>query len=390
LYLGREKLHDGRAGGVSVAVLIGVDAGTFADVRAGVSRYLRETLSGMMVASPDDDFVLYSPVRIEVPLPRGRWRVRIPRMRRWSVPGHWLRDTIPRAIAEDGVDVFWGQNAMMPLRLRRPCRRVLTVHDVTGLIYPRTMRLSHRLSWDFNFRAAVRAADAVVAVSRATAQLVHRLVGTSAAKLVVIHEGCSSGLEPVARGDAQQRAAERFGLPEEFMLTVGTLEPRKDHATLLQVVRREANLPLLVIAGAIGWNSRGILRLVRRAESEGRARYVGRVSDPELAILYSAARLMLYPSLYEGFGLPVLEAMACGCPVLCSWSSSLPEVGGSAARYFRPRDTDDLSRQLRMMVGDQRLLSEMRVRGLERSARFSFSRAAEQVLDVLHRSAPVR
>jgi len=242
----------------------------------------------------------------------------------------------------------------------------------------------------FNFQAAVRAADAVVADSRATAQLVHRLVGTPAAQLVVIYVGCSRGLQPVMRGDAPQQAAERLGLPEEFMLTVGTIEPRKDHATLLQAVRREGNLPLLVIAGAVGWNSHGILRLVRRAESEGLARYVGRVSDRELASLYSAARLTLCTSIYEGFGLPVLESMTLGCPVLCSWSSSLPEVGGSAVRYFRPRDPDDLSRQLRKVLGDQRLLSEMRARGLEQSSRFSFRRAAEHMLDVLHGSAHVR
>jgi glycosyltransferase involved in cell wall biosynthesis len=365
-------------------MLIGVDAGAFADVRAGVSRYLREMLSEMMNASSRDDFVLYSPTPIDVPLPRGRWRVRVPRMRRWSVPGHWLRDTIPRAIADDSIDVFWGQNAMMPLRLRRPCRRVLTVHDVTGLACPSTMRQRHRLSWMFNFRAAVRAADLVVADSRATAHLVRHLVGTAATQVVVVPAGRSSGLDPVDPASARQQVAERFGLPEEFMLAVGTLEPRKDHATLLQAVKRGGSVPLLVIAGSIGWRSRSILGLVRRAESEGWARYVGRVSDRELASLYSAARLTLCTSIYEGFGLPVLEAMACGCPVLCSWSSSLPEVGGLAARYFRPRDPDDLSRQLRAVLGDQGLLSEMRARGLEQSARFSFRRAAQQMIDCLH------
>jgi alpha-1,3-rhamnosyl/mannosyltransferase len=241
----------------------------------------------------------------------------------------------------------------------------------------------------FNFRAAVRAADLVVADSRATAHLVRHLVGTAASQVVVVPAGRSSGLDPVDPASARQQVSERFGPPEEFMLAVGTLEPRKDHATLLQAVKRGGSVPLLVIAGSIGWRSRGILGLVRRAESEGWARYVGRVSDHELASLYSAARLTLCTSIYEGFGLPVLEAMACGCPVLCSWSSSLPEVGGVAARYFRPRDPDDLSRQLRSVLGDQGLLSEMRARGLAQSARFSFSRAARQLLDVLHGSAHV-
>ncbi len=371
-------------------VRVGVDVCAFADLGAGVARYLREMLVEMMAVSPNDEFVLYSPAPIKVPLPAGRWRVHIPSRRRSLFPGHWLRDTVPRAIADDGVDVFWGQNAMMPLRLRRPCRRVLTVHDVTGFVCPSTMRPRHRLSWMFNFHAAVRAADAVVADSQATAQLVHRLVGTPTDRVSVVYFGRSLGLEPVERVRAHREVAEFFGLPDEFMLTVGTLEPRKDHATLLQVVRCEVSLPLLVIAGAIGWNSRAILKLVRTAESEGRARYVGRVGDRELARLYSAARLTVYPSLYEGFGLPVLEAMACGCPVLCSWSSSLPEVGGRAARYFRPRATGDLSRQLANVLGDRALLNEMRALGLEQSARFSLRRAAEMLTDVLHGASPKR
>jgi len=235
----------------------------------------------------------------------------------------------------------------------------------------------------FNFKAAIRAADLIVSDSRATARLAHRLAGAESVRLVVIPMGYSSELYPIDRVVAQRRAADRFGLPQEFILTVGTLEPRKDYATLLRAITREVNLPLLVIAGAVGWHSRDVLRLVRRAESEGRARYVGRVSDADLASLYSSARAMLYPSVYEGFGLPVLEAMAFGCPVLCSWTSSLPEVGGTAARYFRPRDGDDLFRQLRAMLNDARLLGEMRARGIEQAARFSFRRAAEQMIDVL-------
>jgi alpha-1,3-rhamnosyl/mannosyltransferase len=239
----------------------------------------------------------------------------------------------------------------------------------------------------FNFRAAVRAADVVVADSWATARLVSRVLGTPSSQLIVIPPGRSSEFAPVALASARQQTAERFGLTDEYMLAVGTLEPRKDHATLLRAVTRAANLPLLVIAGAIGWRSRTTLRLVRRAESRGLARYVGRVSDCELASLYSGARLTVCTSIYEGFGLPVLEAMACGCPVLCSWSSSLPEVGGLAARYFRPRDADDLSRQLRAVLGDDQLSSEMRARGLEQSAGFSFRRAAQQMIDCLHGAA---
>jgi alpha-1,3-rhamnosyl/mannosyltransferase len=177
---------------------------------------------------------------------------------------------------------------------------------------------------------------------------------------------------------------ERFSLTGNFMLAVGTLEPRKDYLTLLKALRASRSLPPLAIVGAVGWNCSGILKAVREAEADGLVRYLGRVSDEELSALYSAAQVAVYPSFYEGFGLPVLEAMACGCPVLCSWSSSLPEVGGRAAAYFRPRDARDLAHRLNALLPDKGRLAEMREEGLAQAARFSFDRAAEQMVGVLH------
>lgn len=364
-------------------MLIGVDAVALAGPKAGVARYLRETLSHMIAEAPGVSFVLYSPVPIDAQLPVGDWCVRVPKKGRPPVPGVWLRDTLPRMIAEDRADVFWGQNQMMPSRWFRPCRRVLTVHDITGSIFPEALRLGHRLSWCLNFRAAVRSADVIVAVSIATASLLSKHVGVPVDSLSVVYPGRTREIEPVARAAARREVAERFALPDSYILTVGTLEPRKDHPTLLAALDRTAGLPLLVIAGGVGWRSRGILEQVRRAERKGRARYLGRVSDRDLGILYSAARLTVYPSFYEGFGSPVAEAMACGSPVLCSWSSSLPEVGGSAACYFRPHDSSHLALQLRTLLNDDVRLSEMGFSGVRQAAKFAYHDTAEQMLDLL-------
>jgi glycosyltransferase involved in cell wall biosynthesis len=362
-------------------MVIGVEALPFCGMAAGVSRYMRELLDRIMVLCPEDEFVFYSPMPAEVPLTHGRWRVRIPDTR--GFPGHWLRDVLPRMVADDRVDIFWGQNTSLPLRLARPCRRVLTVHDLTGIVCPRTMRLSHRLTWSVNFRAAVRAADAVVAVSMATERLIRRLTSVPQAMITVVYEGNPSILVPLPSGVARSLVKERFSLTGDFMLAVGTIEPRKDYQTLLDALRSIRSAPPLVIVGAVGWNCRGILKAIREAEADGMVRYLGRASDEELAALYSAAQVTIYPSFYEGFGLPVLEAMACGCPVLCSWSSSLPEVGGRAASYFRPRDAADLARRLDALLRDEGRLVDMREKGIAQAACFSFDRAAEQMVRVL-------
>ncbi|HTW90709.1 MAG TPA: glycosyltransferase family 1 protein [bacterium] len=369
---------------------IGIDAISLDEAGAGVSRYVREILTGMMAISPGDEFVLYSWQTIYLSAAGDNWHRRVARGRRWAVPGDWLRYTLPKMVADDGIDVFWGQNTVVPLRLRQPCRRVLTVHDMSGFVVPRTMEIKARLSWKSDLRAAVKVADSIVADSDATARLVRRFLGVPRERVTVVYAGCSSRLTAASTSAVQKDTASRLGLPDEYVLTVGTLEPRKNHATLLEAIRRNSAIPPLVIVGAVGWNSRGILSLVRDAERNGRARYLGRIDDEELAAVYRAARIMVYPSLYEGFGLPVLEAMSCGCPVLCSWSSSMPEVGGRAACYFRPKDALGLADKLQQLLSDDRRLAEMRAKGIEQAAKFSFDRASGKTLDVLHGVPQVR
>jgi alpha-1,3-rhamnosyl/mannosyltransferase len=146
----------------------------------------------------------------------------------------------------------------------------------------------------------------------------------------------------------------------------------------------------LVVAGRPGWNCSSILKAIDEQQALGRVRYLGMVEDCHLAALYSAARLLVCPSVYEGFGLPVLEAMACGCPVLCSWTSSLPEVAGDAGRYFRVRDVAGLARNLAMLVADPKALGEMSRAGLRRASLFGFRAAGVRVVEMVREGAAQR
>jgi alpha-1,3-rhamnosyl/mannosyltransferase len=152
---------------------------------------------------------------------------------------------------------------------------------------------------------------------------------------------------------------------------------------LLRALESVPDAPLLVVVGGTGWRCRETVRRIQALEAAGRVRHLGWVEDSSLAALYSGATLMVYPSFYEGFGLPVLEAMACGCPVLCSWSSSLPEVGGDVARYFRPRDGGDLARRIRELIDDAAVLAEMSAKGRRRAQGFSYRTSAEQMLRLM-------
>jgi alpha-1,3-rhamnosyl/mannosyltransferase len=289
-------------------------------------------------------------------------------------------------LAEDGVDVYWGQNQMMPPTMRHQCLKVLTVHDLTGILYPRMMTLRHRLSWCRNFRSAVRVADRLVVVSEATARLISVFFGPRA-RSHVVYPGHAGEFTMVDARSARESVMQEFGIPADYYMTVGTIEPRKDHLTLLRATKLTRSELPLVIVGAPGWNCSQVMAEIQRQSNQGRVVFLGRVSDKKLRLLYGAAKLSVYPSLYEGFGSPVLEAMACGCPVLCSWSSSLPEVGGSAVSYFRRRDAVDLGAKIDELLGDERRLEVMRAAGLDRAAQFSYARTARQLLSYFRGSS---
>ncbi len=369
------------------SLVIGVDAIPFVAKPAGVARYLRNVLVHLMSLSPSTRFILYSSQPTEPPLPEGNWTLRTET--RHGLPSRtqfWLQRTLPRWLEEDRVNLFWGQNNAMPFVLRHRCARLLTIHDLTSLLFRRTMNFRYGIHSRLTIRAAAMSSDRVVAVSNATAVLVQHRLGIRSDKLEVVYEGVDDNLARLPGQQARELLQARFGLRGPFMLAVSTVEPRKDYPTLLRALRIAGPLPPLVIAGGIGWRCSDIMAQIDRAQRDGLVRYVGRVSDEELSALYSAADLSIYSSLYEGFGLPVLEAMSCGCPVLCSWTSSIPEVGGDAACYFLPRNVEDLASKLTSLIADPVLRDRMARRGLERSRGMDFRQAASRTMSILQRT----
>lgn len=361
---------------------IGVEVVMLSAPRAGVARYLVNMLTWMMGLAPDIEFILYSPKPVTVPLAEGRWQLCVDRSWQGKVANLWVQYRLPQLLARDGVSVFWGQNHFLPLRLRHRCRRILTVHDITAVLFPQTMHPRSRLGADFFLRRAVKHADLVVAVSNKTASLLKVILGAGD-KVSVIYSGRANVFQPVERRQAQSAVAARFGLPEQFLLTVGTIEPRKNYGLLLRALAEVPDAPLLVVVGQPGWRCEDVMAELRSWEERGRVRMLAGVEDSDLRLLYGSALLTVIPSIYEGFGFPVVEAMVCGCPVLCSWTSSLPEVGGRAARYFRSNDAADLAEKLKVLLENPATLEQMREEGLRQAQRFSYEQAARQMLALM-------
>jgi glycosyltransferase involved in cell wall biosynthesis len=236
-----------------------------------------------------------------------------------------------------------------------------------------------------------RRATRIICVSEHTKNDLSDLWGIDLAKIHVVYEAADPHFKPLSPEEVTVTRA-RYGLPERYLLTVGTIEPRKNLNRLLDalaIVRRQREDVKLVIVGRLGWLYQDFLDKLEQLEHREAVIRPGFVPDGDLPAIYQGAVGTVYPSLYEGFGLPMLESMACGTPVLSSRAGSLPELGGDAAHYFDPLDIEEMASALESVWHDADLRQSMRERGLARAAQFSWQRAARETLDV-YRSAGLK
>ncbi len=287
-------------------------------------------------------------------------------------------------------DLYHAMAFVAPLYLKAPM--VVTVYDLSFLLFPG--RLSAARRWYLrNFTALTcRRALRVLAISRSTAKDLTRLLGVNPDNIDVTPLGYDrSVFRPLPATTIDQFAA-RQGLPARFWLFVGTLEPRKNLTMLLQAyarLPRSQRLPLLLVGGK-GWMTDDVFATIEREGLQDNVRHVGFVPAAELPLWYNSAEAFLYPSLYEGFGLPVLEAMACGAPVVTADVSSLPEVAGDAGLCLPPQDTEPWTAALVNIKRDLDWRAEARERGLDRARRFSWERTAALTLDSYRKALAAR
>jgi glycosyltransferase involved in cell wall biosynthesis len=271
---------------------------------------------------------------------------------------------------------------------------VVSVHDVSYLEHPQyfTRFRSTQLRW--TVKRTVQAAARILTPSEFSRRAILRHYKIDERKVVVVPNAVSSSFRPVERESAAAIIEEKFGIRGPFVLTVGDLQPRKNHLGLLhafeETLRQHPHLPhRLVFVGKETWYSKELHRAVLRSSVAGRVDFTGFVEDPDLLHFYGACQLFVFPSFYEGFGLPILEAMACGRAVACSSATAMPEVANAAGILFDPYSVPEMARA----IGDILLDDEMRVRlerlGTHRAAQFTWERAAQKTLDVYYDVAGV-
>lgn len=294
----------------------------------------------------------------------------------------------PQVPAAADLDLFHGPAHRLPDQ--GPSRVVYTLHDLTFISHPRLHTLANRVDTLLATSRAVCSGARFIAVSEHTRRQAEVLLGLPPERVDVVPWAADPELGPGDPGAAFAEVRSRHGVDRPYLLSVGSLEPRKN---LCRLVDAFAALPaavrdrhLLVVVGGEGWRNRTIVERLERAIAAGWVVRPGRVSRADLAMLYRGAVALAYPSLAEGFGLPVLEAMACGCPVVTSGTSSLPEVAGDAALLVDPHDVTSLTSALERVLTDAGLRADLGRRGLERSRGYSWERTAEATLAVYRRA----
>ena len=264
---------------------------------------------------------------------------------------------------------------------------VLTVHDMIFALFPEHQKRLNYWYLNATMPLYCRRASAIVTVSKSSKQDIVQRYGVQPDKIVVIYEAAAPEFRPVM---PEQVAAtrKRYGLPEQYLIHVGTIEPRKNLTRLveaLELLRKQGLTIPLVVVGGKGWLYESFFQRLETLDVQDMVQFPGYVDDAHLPAMYQGATLAVMPSVYEGFGLPVLEAMACGTPVVASAVSSLPELGGDAARYFDPYCTEEIAEAIRTVWLDAELGAEMSRAGVAQAARFSWLRAAEETLALYER-----
>lgn len=368
---------------------VGIDYTSAARQRAGIGRYTRSLINALARLDTTNHYTLFIPGDARYlddarAFPKNFRLTRAPLNERYMV-ALWQRGRVPLPIEllTGSSDVFYSPDFVLaPSRARK---QVLTVHDLSFKRMPETTVPNLKWYLDGAVPRSVARADLVLADSDATRRDLIELFRTPPDRVQTLYSGYDAMFHPITDETELQRVRAAHKLEKPFLVHVGTIEPRKNIARLIEAYarlpqRREIDL---VIAGGRGWMYDEIEAAPQKFGVSESVRFLGFTPDADLPALYSLAELVAYPSLYEGFGLPVLEAMACGAAVVTSNNSSIPEVAGDAAVMIDAHDTDAIAGAMQRVLDDRKWRAALQEKGIRQARKFSWDKSARELHNVL-------
>ena len=368
---------------------IGIDATALPPQPVGAGNYIIQLIRSLAILESEFEFVVFAQ-------PDGRQQINTPESSRihWvetpSInPGLrliWEQTLFPRLIRQSSIDLYHSLHYTRPYLLSGPS--VVTFHDMTFFLYPHLHTRVKRIFFPMAIRFSARTAQALIADSESTRQDAIRILQIPPDKIVAVQLGVDPKFRVIDDSLALERVRREYKLPERFMLYVGLVEPRKNVPILIRAYKNLVDQGIaipLVVVGRFGWMYSEVFDQIEKLGLQERVQFTGYVPSDDLPNIYNLASLFVYPTRYEGFGFPALEAMACGVPLITSAVSSLPELVGDAGILVLPDDVDELTQAIGSVLRNPDLQAELARKGPIQAAEFTWERTAEQTLQVYRR-----
>lgn len=378
----------GKSDGSEACMTIGIDARSLIGERAGVGRYLRNLLENLSRIDEENQYVLYVHEETGGVIDQPNFsekKISLPFIENYFT---WLHLRLPPELFTHRIDVFHFPFYTMPLLVNH--RSVVTIHDITFDLHPEWFSLKGKIAQIPFCRFGARHADRIIACSETTKSDILRMYRVPEERIEVIYEAADPVFRVVSDKDALERARFECGIKDKFLLYVGVIHIRRNVERLLRAFRAFSTKSpgyQLVLIGKVEWPYLDVKKLIEELGLGGRVIHRGYVKDDMLPLIYNCAECFVYPSFYEGFGLPVIEAMACGTPVITSDNSSLSELFSDAALLIDPCSVEEMSEAMDLLVKDGGVRSQFISKGLEKVKEFSWRETAEKTLRVYRKVA---
>ena len=364
---------------------IGIDATALPPNPVGAGNYIIQLVRALAALETEHQFTIFaqqSGRELIGGLPEHVHWVVVPNLRP-AVRLLWEQVRLPALVKRSAVDLLHSPHYTRPAIL--PCVSVVTFHDMTFFLFPELHTRAKRIFFPFAIRHSARHADALVAASENTRRDAMRILGIPANRIFTAPLGISEDFHPIDDQILLEEGRQRYQLPAKFILYVGLIEPRKNIPLLLKAYARlvsQGDPPPLVLVGRQGWMYEQVYQLVEQLELKDRVHFKGYIPAQNLPIVYNLAQLFVYPSTYEGFGFPPLEAMACGTPVITTAISAMLDNVGDAGLLIPPQDETALAHAIQTLLIDHSLRDHLSVAGRRRASEFTWKRTAMETLKV--------
>jgi glycosyltransferase involved in cell wall biosynthesis len=372
---------------------IGIDARPLSKQRTGIGNYVQGLVELLPQVAPQHDYFLYSNRDLEHPESEGTLH-QIDRAFSRCPGAFWLLGRGARLARRDALDIYWGTNAILPVGMPSGVLKVVTVYDMVWLRCPETTTRYNLFVQTMCARRAIADADCAIVISRTTQDELIQALGVPREKTQLVYPGVDDRYQAQDQVKAAEYISRKYGVPRRYLATVGIVHPRKNQQFLVKVLgilkkNGQLDCPLLVV-GPMGWKNSPLFREIQAAGlTESDIRFLGYIPDEDMPLFYAGAQVFLFPTLYEGFGLPPIEAMACGAPVIASDSPCMPEVLGDAAILESLTSPERFATSIVRVLSDDQVRDALRTKGIQRAQRFRYQTSVKQLLEVFENIRPM-